>query len=257
MTSVLELSCVTCRFDDGATVVEALREVSLRVDQGEMVAVVGPSGSGKSTVIHLACGLVAPDAGQVRILGEAPPAVRWRRGGATLRSARGYRRWWADRRRTTIGVVHQRLNLVPALRAIDNVALPLRLAGWPASEALALAEEALAQVDASDLAGSWIDRLSMGQQQRIALARATVGGHQLVLADEPTAALDTVGAEQVVGLLARLAESGRAVLLVTHDTRVAAWADRIVVLRDGRTVDEVTSGTEPDHRATAPAGVVP
>jgi putative ABC transport system ATP-binding protein len=148
-------------------------------------------------------------------------------------------------------VVHQRLNLVPALTAIENVALPLRLQGEAKRRALAAAEEAMAEVDASHLAGTGIDRLSTGQQQRVALARATVGGRVLVLADEPTAALDTAGAELTVGLLARLAEAGRAALMVTHDSRLAAWADRVVVLRDGRVVDEVSPAepTEPTELA--------
>jgi putative ABC transport system ATP-binding protein len=235
MTSVLELSAVTCTFDDGDGVVTALEEVSLSVDRGEMVAVVGPSGSGKSTLTHVSCGLVAATSGRVSVSGKSPPGLR-------------AGRWWAGARREAIGVVHQRLNLVPALTAIENVALPLRLQGEAKRRALAAAEEALAEVDASHLADTGIDRLSTGQQQRVALARATVGGRVLVLADEPTAALDTAGAEQIVGLLARLTEAGRAALMVTHDSRLAAWADRVVVLRDGRVVDEV-SPAEPTEVA--------
>jgi putative ABC transport system ATP-binding protein len=136
-------------------------------------------------------------------------------------------------------VIHQRLNLVPALSAIENVALPLRLEGMARSRALAAATEALAEADAAGFAGARVDRLSTGQQQRVALARATVGGREIVLADEPTAALDTVGTERVAELLSKLAEAGRAVLMVTHDSRLATWADRVIVLRDGRVVDRL------------------
>lgn len=253
MTSdpVLELSSITCSFADGENVVAALDDVSLRIRRGRMVAVMGPSGSGKSTLLHVACGLVSPTGGELRILGEQPPRSWARRRLEIGPGRRDVRSWWARLRRDTIGVVHQRLNLMPALSAIDNVALPLRLDGTPRAAAGAAAERALAEVDASDLAGATVDRLSTGQQQRIALARAIVGDRSLILADEPTAALDTVGAEQVTTLLARLAAGGRAVLMVTHDSRLATWADEVVVLRDGRVVDRVggPDGGDPGSEA--------
>jgi putative ABC transport system ATP-binding protein len=229
MTPVLELEQIICRHADGRREVAALDDVSLTVHAGELVAVMGPSGSGKSTLVHVSCGLVAPTSGTIRIAGESVPYIS--------------RPWWAKRRRRDVGVVHQRLNLVPGLTALDNVALPLELDGWSVAIARAAAHRALDEAGADDLAGLPSRDLSLGEQQRVAIARAIVGERTLVLADEPTAALDSAGAEAVVRLLADLAHAGRAVLLVTHDSRLAAWADRLVVLRDGRIVDSI--GAEP------------
>jgi putative ABC transport system ATP-binding protein len=147
--------------------------------------------------------------------------------------------------------VHQRLNLVPGITALENVALPLELDGWPVAVARDAARRALVEVGADGWAGLRSRDLSLGEQQRVAVARAAVGDRRLVLADEPTAALDSAGAEAIVRLLADLAHAGRAVLLVTHDSRLAAWADRVVVLRDGRIVDSI--GPE---RADARPGAV-
>ena len=225
MIPVLELEAVTCSFGDGSRAVTALDDLSLAVTVGELVAVMGPSGSGKSTLVHVACGLVRPSSGAVRLGGQSAPFPG--------------RRWWAERRRREVGVVHQRLNLVPGLSALENVALPLELDGWRKGDARAAARHALDEAGAADLAALRSPALSVGEQQRVAVARAIVGDRPLVLADEPTAALDSVGAETVVQLLADLAHGGRAVLLVTHDSRLASWADRVVVLRDGRIVDTV------------------
>lgn len=223
---LLELTEVTCRFTDGGRAVTALDGVSLAVGGGEMVAVMGPSGSGKSTLVHVACGLVAPTEGTVAVLGQrAEP--------------RHARRWWADMRCRHIGVVHQRLNLVPGMDALANVALPLRLAGAGERRARATARAALAEAGVAEVAPVRSERLSVGEQQRVALARAIVGDRRVVLADEPTAALDTVAAEGIAELLADLARAGRAVLMVTHDSRLASWADRAVILRDGAVVDRV------------------
>jgi putative ABC transport system ATP-binding protein len=224
---IIDLREVTCTFADGDRTVTALDHLSLAVDAGEMVAVMGPSGSGKSTLVHVACGLVRPTTGTVAVFGETP--------------GRRPRDWWAERRRTRIGVVHQRLNLVPGLTALANVALPARLAGTGVRAAAATAEAALAEVGAEALAPVRPDHLSVGQQQQVALARAIVGPRTLVLADEPTAALDTVAAERTAQLLADVSRRGRAVLMVTHDSRLASWADRVVVLRDGAMVDQVTA----------------
>jgi putative ABC transport system ATP-binding protein len=230
---VLELDRVTCRFTDGGTTVTALDDVTLAVGAGELVAVMGPSGSGKSTLVHVACGLVVPTTGVVQVCGLV----------STERH-----NWWTAARRQVVGVVHQRFNLLPTLSALDNVALPLRLDGQRPDRARADALRRLAQVGVDALAHQRADRLSTGQQQLVAIARAMVGERRLVLADEPTAALDTVLAEQVVELLAALAaQHGVAVLMVTHDSRLASWADRVLVLRDGRLVDEVSSpaGADP------------
>ncbi|HKE77230.1 MAG TPA: ATP-binding cassette domain-containing protein [Acidimicrobiales bacterium] len=227
---VLAMAEVTCRFADGGRAVTALDRVDLTVGAGEMVAVMGPSGSGKSTLVHVACGLVTPTGGAVTVLGRAPEPRR-------------ARRWWADMRRRHIGVVHQRLNLVPGMDALANVALPLRLAGTGERRAREAARAALAEAGVAEAAPVRAERLSVGEQQRVALARAIVGDRRLVLADEATAALDTVGAEAIAGTLADLARAGRAVLLVTHDSRLASWADRAVILRDGCVVDRVGAAT--------------
>jgi putative ABC transport system ATP-binding protein len=229
MTPVLDLAQITCRHADGRREIAALDDVSLTVHAGELVAVMGPSGSGKSTLVHVSCGLVVPTSGVIRIAGESVPFIS--------------RPWWAKRRRRDVGVVHQRLNLVPGITALENVALPLELDGWSVAVARAAAHRALDEAGAGDLAGLPSRDLSLGEQQRVAIARAVVGDRRLVLADEPTAALDSAGAEAVVRLLADLAHAGRAVLLVTHDSRLAAWADRVLVLRDGRIVDSI--GAQP------------
>jgi putative ABC transport system ATP-binding protein len=149
-------------------------------------------------------------------------------------------------------VVHQRLNLLPTLSALDNVALPLRLDGVTRERARVEALQRLAQVGVDALAYQRADRLSTGQQQLVAIARAIAGDRRLLLADEPTAALDTVMAEQVVELLAALAtQHGLGVLMVTHDSRLASWADRVMILRDGRIVDEV--GSAPSVSPAPPA----
>jgi putative ABC transport system ATP-binding protein len=166
------------------------------------------------------------------------------------------REWWNVARRDVIGVVHQRLNLMPGLTALDNVALPLRLAGSGAGAARAEAGKRLDDVGAGDLATVRADRLSIGQQQLVAMARAVAGDRRVVLADEPTAALDTVRAEQVVELLGDQARRrGVVVLMVTHDSRLASWADRVLVLRDGHMVDEVAAPAESETAADSGRGM--
>jgi putative ABC transport system ATP-binding protein len=243
MIPVLELEAVTCSYGDGPRAVTALDDVTLAVTVGELVAVMGPSGSGKSTLVHVSCGLVRPSSGAVRVGGHAAPLLG--------------RRWWAERRRRDVGVVHQRLNLVPGLSALENVALPLELDGWRKGDARAAARNALREAGADDLAELLSPALSLGEQQRVAVARAIVGDRPLVLADEPTAALDSVGAETVVQLLSDLAHAGRGVLLVTHDSRLASWADRVVVLRDGQIVDTVGAHLADGRQAVAGAPGLP
>lgn len=231
-TPALELRSVVKRYGSGATEVRALTDVSLTVAPGELVAVMGPSGCGKSTLLHLAGALEDPDAGTVRVGGRdlAPLGVRER---ATLR-------------RTEVGYVFQRLNLVTSLTALENVMLPLELEGVPTREARQRAREALASVGIEEQLDRFPDDFSGGQQQRIAVARAVVGERKLLLADEPTGALDTLTGDAVVELLAGLPQrTGTAVVLVTHEPRYAAWADRVVFLRDGRIVDESSVGATP------------
>jgi putative ABC transport system ATP-binding protein len=236
----LELVDVVKRFGSGATEVRALTDISLTVAPGEVVAVMGPSGCGKSTLLHLAGGLEDPTAGQVRVGGldvsQMAPAQR------------------AALRRTDVGYVFQRLNLVVTLTALENVMLPLELEGVRTREAREEARDALAAVGLTEHLDRFPDDFSGGQQQRIAVARALAGRRRLVLADEPTGALDTLTGDQVVELLAGLpARDGAAVLLVTHEPRYASWADRVVFLRDGRIVDQ-SAVADPHFAAGEPLG---
>jgi putative ABC transport system ATP-binding protein len=222
----------------GETAVHALRGVSLEVTAGEMVAVMGPSGSGKSTLLHLAGGLDTPTDGDVLVDGVSLAGL-----GVTARAAV---------RRRTVGYVFQDLNLVPSLTAVENVMLPRELEGVRTRTARSEALAALAEVEVEDLADRFPDELSGGQQQRVAIARALVGPRRVVLADEPTGALDSVTGEQIMTVLRRRVDAGAAGLLVTHDARHAAWADRIVFLRDGVVVD--SSGPLPGPESLLGAG---
>jgi putative ABC transport system ATP-binding protein len=221
----LRLTDVSVTVTDGSVQRAVLDHVTIGVGSGELVAVMGPSGAGKSTLIDVACGLVRPTAGSVDLLGLGPgpwPA-----------------RWWADRRRDRVGVVHQRLNLLGAMTALDNVALALDLRGRPHRASRRLAMDALDRAGIAHTASTLASRLSIGEQQRVAIARAITGDRPVLLADEPAAALDRTAADQVAELLADLAAEGRAVLLVTHDSQQASWASRTVLLRDGAIVDEI------------------
>ena len=230
--TVLELIEVSRVHGAGDTAVHALRAVDLTVVPGELVAVMGPSGSGKSTLLTLAGGLDTPTSGEVVVEGHPLSQM----GRASM----------AQLRRRNIGYVFQDLNLIPALTAAENVALPLELDGRRAREARPLAEEALAEVDLADLADRFPDEMSGGQQQRVAIARALVGDRRLVLADEPTGALDSTTGEAVLRVLRARVDAGAAGLLVTHEARHAAWADRVVFLRDGIVVDTTGSVAEAD-----------
>jgi putative ABC transport system ATP-binding protein len=221
---VLELHEITRVHGAGETAVHALRGVSLRVGPGELVAVMGPSGSGKSTLLTLAGGLDTPTSGEVVIEGT-PLSTLNRRSLAALR-------------RRSVGYVFQDFNLIPALTAVENVALPRELDGDSARKARALALDALAEVAIPELADRFPDDMSGGQQQRVAIARALVGERRLVLADEPTGALDSETGEAVLALLRARVDAGAAGVLVTHEARHAAWADRVIFLRDGRMVDD-------------------
>lgn len=225
----LELREVVKRYGSGPTEVRALTDVSIEVAPGELVAIMGPSGCGKSTLLHLAAALEDPDAGQVLV------------GGQDLSSLSAPGR--ASLRRTDVGIVFQRLNLVPSLTALENVMLPLELEGTPAKAARERARDALASVGIDQQVDRFPDDFSGGQQQRIAVARAVVGQRKLILADEPTGALDTLTGDAVIELIADLpTAAGCAVVLVTHEPRYASWADRVVFMRDGRIVDESSVG---------------
>ncbi|WP_405434606.1 ABC transporter ATP-binding protein [Micromonospora sp. NBC_00617] len=221
--AVLELRAVHRTHGSGPAAVHALRGVSLVVRPGELVAVMGPSGSGKSTLLALAGGLDRPTRGDVRVEGQ-PLGALDRRGLAQLRRRR-------------IGYIFQQLNLLGSLSALENVALPLELDGVGGRRARAAALAALTEVGLPALGDRFPDQLSGGQQQRVAIARALVGERRLVLADEPTGALDSQTGEAVLHLLRRRVEAGAAGILVTHEARHAGWADRVVFLRDGVLVD--------------------
>jgi putative ABC transport system ATP-binding protein len=235
---VLELVDVVKRYGAGATEVRALTNVSIAIEPGQFVALMGPSGSGKSTLLHLAGGLERPTAGRVVVDGcdlDAEEAA----GLAALR-------------RRSIGFVFQRLNLVPTLTAVENVMLPLELDGISPRRARKEATEALRRVAVDGPLDRYPDDLSGGQQQRVAIARAIVGDRKLVLADEPTGSLDSVTADLVIELLADLVtDRGCSVVLVTHEPRFASWADRIVRVRDGLLTEETRPADLADEIETA------
>jgi putative ABC transport system ATP-binding protein len=238
--SVLELRDVHRVHGSGETAVHALRGVSLAVAPGELVAVMGPSGSGKSTLLNLAGGLDRPGQGEVVVDGIVLAGCS-RRGLAALRRRR-------------VGYVFQDLNLLPSLTAAENVALPLELDGVRVRQARRLAHAALSDVDLDGLGDRFPDEMSGGQQQRVAIARALVGQRLLVLADEPTGALDSQTGEAVLRLLRSKVDGGAAGVLVTHEARHAAWADRVVFLRDGVIVDTSGPLDQADELLTAPGG---
>ncbi|WP_432873131.1 ABC transporter ATP-binding protein [Microbispora rosea] len=215
---------------EGAGAVHALRGVSLDVAAGELVAVMGPSGSGKSTLLNLAGGLDRPTEGSVVLEGRE------------LRDLS--QKQLAELRRRSAGYVFQDLNLIPSLTVAENVALPRELDGVRTAKAGAEAEAVLEEVGLADLGDRFPDDLSGGQRQRAAIARALVGRRRLLLADEPTGALDTRGGDEIIQVLRQRADAGAAVLLVTHEPRYAAWADRVVFLKDGQVVDSSDAGTE-------------
>jgi putative ABC transport system ATP-binding protein len=221
---VLRLIGVSHRFGAGETAVQALTGVDLDVAPGELVAVMGASGSGKSTLLALAGGLATPTAGEVEVDGRVLSAA----------SADEIARL----RRRSLGFVFQDFNLIPTLTALENVTLPLELDGVRVSTARGEGREALSAVGMQDLSGAYPGDLSGGQQQRVAIARAVVGGRKVILADEPTGALDSLTGELVMKILRARVDAGAACILVTHEARHAAWADRIVFVRDGRVVDD-------------------
>ena len=220
---VLRLVDVTRTHGEGDLAVHALRGVDLEVSMGELVAVMGPSGSGKSTLLNIAGGLDTATSGTVSVA-RVDLGTLDQRGRARMR-------------RRSVGFVFQDFNLIPALTAAENVSLPRELDGVAPRTARAEALEALTLVDLVDLADRFPDELSGGQQQRVAIARAMAGPRRMVLADEPTGALDSVTGQDVMRVLRARVDAGAAGLLVTHEPRFAAWADRTIFLRDGVVVD--------------------
>jgi putative ABC transport system ATP-binding protein len=232
MTSALELRQVSKVYGSGPTEVCALTEVDLEVERGELVAVMGPSGSGKSTLLTIAGSLEQATSGQVLVDGVDLASIS--------RSER------ARLRRRSVGYVFQDFNLLPGLTAVENVTLPLELDGIRAKAARAAGLKALEELDVADRADRYADELSGGERQRVAITRAIVGERGLLLADEPTGALDSVNGEAVMRLLRAATQRGVAGVVVTHEAQLAAWADRVVFLRDGRVVDQTVSPPGPD-----------
>jgi putative ABC transport system ATP-binding protein len=222
--TALELQGVSKIYEQGPTEVRALSNVDLSVEPGALVAVMGPSGSGKSTLLTIAGSLEEPTSGEAFVGGRALSTM-----------SRNDR---ARLRRRSIGYVFQDFNLLAGLTAVENAALPLELDGISARVARVAAMEALEQLDVADQAGRFPDELSGGERQRVAIARAVVGDRHVLLADEPTGALDSVNGEGVMRLVRAACQRGVAGVVVTHDAQLASWADRVVFLRDGRVVDQ-------------------
>jgi putative ABC transport system ATP-binding protein len=234
--SLLELRQISKCYGEGVTSVLALEEIDLSVDEGHLVAVMGPSGSGKSTLLTIAGSLEEPTSGEVRIAGRALSSMS--------RNAK------ARLRRRTVGYVFQEFNLLPGLTASENVALPLELDGVSTRKAHASGLAALEQLGLSDRAEHYPDQLSGGERQRVAIARSVVGERRLLLADEPSGALDSNNSEAVMRMILDACKRGVAAVVVTHDAHLASWADRVIFLRDGHAVDEVASDLADSSLAT-------
>jgi putative ABC transport system ATP-binding protein len=232
VTAILELRKVSKTYGEGAAEVHALIDVDLSVADGELVAIMGPSGSGKSTLLTIAGTLEEPSSGDVLISGAAASGM-----------SRNDR---ARVRRRSVGFVFQDFNLLAGLTAAENVSLPLELDGVGAKTAHRAALSAMRQLDVEERADRFPDELSGGERQRVAIARSIVGDRNLLLADEPTGALDSVNGEAVMRMLRNACQAGIAGVVVTHDAQLASWADRVVFLRDGRVVDQTTAPMEPE-----------
>jgi putative ABC transport system ATP-binding protein len=238
--NVLDLQNVSKTYGTGAGEVHALIGVSVSVAAGEMVAVMGPSGSGKSTLLTIAGSLEDPSSGEVLV------------GGASL--TRMSRNDKARLRRRTVGYVFQDFNLLPGLTAAENVALPLELDGMSAGKARAAGLRALDGLGLGERASRYPDELSGGERQRVAIARAVAGERRLLLADEPSGALDSANAEGVMRLIHDACKRGVSAVVVTHDAQLASWADRVVFLRDGRVVDQTAPLPGPESLLTPGQG---
>jgi putative ABC transport system ATP-binding protein len=230
--STLEMRQVSRVYGEGAARVHALREVSLEVGAGQLVVVMGPSGSGKSTLLTIAGSLEEPTSGQVFVAGQ-DLATMSRNDKARLR-------------RQSIGYVFQDFNLLPGLSAAENVALPLELDGVSARRARVAGLRALTDLGLADRASNYPDQLSGGERQRVAIARAVVGDRHLLLADEPSGSLDSANSEAVMRMIHTACQQGVAAVVVTHDAQLASWADRVVLIRDGRVVDQRVPAPGPE-----------
>ena len=232
MNPMLEITNLSKSYGTGAVQVDALISIDLVVLPGELVAIMGPSGSGKSTLLTIAGTLEDATSGEVMIDGQPVSAMS--------RSER------ASLRRRAVGFVFQDFNLLPGLTATENVALPLELDGVRNKTARATALDALEQLGLSARADRFPEELSGGERQRVAIARAVIGDRRLLLADEPTGALDSINGEDVIRLVRNACKRGVAGVIATHDAQLASWADRVVFLRDGRMVDHSLPSTGPE-----------
>ncbi|MBW3612447.1 MAG: ABC transporter ATP-binding protein [Chloroflexi bacterium] len=236
MSPILEARDLVKRYPVGEGVVDALRGVSLTVDSGEFVAIMGASGSGKSTMLHLLGGLDLPTEGEVVIDGIAISTLDEEQRTLT--------------RRAKTGFVFQYFNLIPLLSVAENVALPFLIAGDALDRHRSRVDELLGLVRLSEKAEHRPDQLSAGEQQRVALARALAAAPAILLADEPTGNLDYTTGAEILDLLWDSADRlGQTIVLVTHDARAAAYADRVLVVRDGEIRDEIRLGRRRDHDA--------
>ena len=231
--SMLELRSVSKSYGEGANEVDAISDIDLSVERGSLVAIMGPSGSGKSTLLTIAGSLEEPTSGDVSIDG--------------VRLSGMSRNDKARLRRRSVGYVFQDFNLLAGLTAVENVSLPLELDGTSMKKARTKGLAALEGLGLGDRAENYPDQLSGGERQRVAIARAVVGDRSLLLADEPSGALDSVNGEAVMRMILAACHGGVAAVVVTHDAKLASWADRVVFLRDGRAVDETLPPPTPEE----------
>jgi putative ABC transport system ATP-binding protein len=224
VSAIIEAEGLTKLYPSDGTVVRAVDEVDVRVAAGEMLSVMGPSGCGKSTLLHLLGGLDRLDAGHLIVAGEP--------------TARFSQKQWARFRRVHIGFVFQAFHLVDELTAVENVELPALLIGTSRAAARSRAMQLLEQLDVADRSGYLPHRMSGGQKQRVALARAMVNAPALILADEHTGSLDSAATATLLSLFTQVRAQVQALLIVTHDPRVACIAGRLLTMRDGRVIDE-------------------
>ncbi len=239
MPPILEARDLTKRYPLGSTTVDALRGVSLTVEEGEFVAIMGPSGSGKSTLLQLLGGLDRPTSGEVILQGEAV---------SRLSDDEATRL-----RRDRTGFVFQFFNLIPLLDVVENIALPFTIAGQDprSGDVAARIRDVIALVDLTGKEHHRPDQLSAGEQQRVAVARALVTRPAILLADEPTGNLDyTTGGEILDALWRSCVERRQTIVLVTHDSKAAAYADRVCFVQDGRILEEIPLGRRDDHSTT-------
>ena len=237
---ILELEHVYKDYTQGKQSVSVLRDISMQVKQGEYVAIMGPSGSGKTTLMNLLGCLDVPTSGRYILDGQD----------VTELSDDAL----AQIRNKTIGFVFQNFHLLPTMTAMDNVMLPLLYRGTPAKERKVRAKAALKLMGLEDRMDFYPNQLSGGQCQRVAIARAIAGNPRLILADEPTGALDTAAGEQIMSIFRRLSQRGITIIMITHEPHIARCADRILHIRDGRLIDTESQPVGAEGKEAADVG---